>query len=131
MNRTEAVSDFFHNAYKYPDLPIVPIVCGPATDNYAFVIRDSKVGEVCRYGGMILDRRKDFWDMYYFDHREEINEKFGVPVDEDYRMQDAVTAETVSEYLDGIASKAFSMAIILYISTDTEDETKKFEYKGE
>ena len=116
-----------------PDMPI-----------YGFVDRDvvaydggrwlasfgsAYVGEIAIYDGRFYEDRYGFKEEYYYDHSEELCERFGYdPRIRDYvRQQGRCTAEQVAsneeaeqamdKYLDGIADKYFRKAILVNVNT--------------
>lgn len=127
MRCNDGAMDLFRLSYRYPDLPVIPVVY-IGSGQGCLVIRRGELGEVCRYHGMMFTDRDDFEMMYYAKNREDIDKRYGVS---DGRTCGYGIAPEIREYLKTISENAFHKAIIAYIGTDTENTTKDLEYKGD
>lgn len=116
---------------KNPTLPIIPLVdaeiVGDDCGRWMGAFGTSCVGEIAAYDDRYFTDRDDFKDIYYDLNDEELCEKFNFdPGINNYTMDQGkcteaevkVNAENekkLDEYLDKIANKYFSKAIIVYI----------------
>ena len=122
-----------------PDLPVVCMVDGDVVRDdwgrWMAQIGWSDVGEYALYNERFYDDREEFTEDYYIHNDETLDERFGYDVRMSYLdasmfNEDAIKANEEAEkrlnaYLDEVANKAFTKAIIVYI--DTPDDIEEFE----
>lgn len=123
--------------------PELPIICMVDSDivredygRWMAQIGHCEVGEYATYNERFYDDRKEFTEDYY-DHNDEIlDERFGYnprmsyPDAQKRYLKADIEANKEAEarldkYLDEVADRAFTKAIIVYI--DTPDEIEEFE----
>lgn len=125
-----------------PTLPIIAMVNGEIMyEDYGWYlasISDAVVGECACYNERCYDDRNEFKENYYDWNDDALCAKFGYdPRKNDYAVkQGKITAKQFEEnrkcemaldrYLDELADKAFSKAIVIYISPPEEEDYKEF-----
>ena len=123
-------------AAENPDLPVCAMVESDVVCDdsgwWMASFGQVSVGEVAAYNERFYDDRESFKEAYYDDHDEELCEKFQYDPQADayYLSRGLCTAEQVAinneremamdKYLDEIADKYFTKAIIVYVGTPDE-----------
>ena len=124
---------------EYPDLSVIPIVdsevCG---DDFAYYIGsfgEAFVGEYAIYNDKFYDDRDDFKEDYFGYNDDLLCERFGYdPSITKFSVKNGkntpkqldendIREKLMDEYLDNIAEKKFTKAILVYIEgTEVEDD---------
>ena len=126
-----------------PELPIICLVDSDiVSEDFGWWMAQigwSVIGEFVAYNERCYDDRDEFKERYY-DHNEDIlNERFGYNPRMSYRgaqerypkadIEANKEAEArLDKYLDEVADRAFTKAVLVYI--DTPDDIEEFEDKN-
>lgn len=136
----DSIKTLLETIHNNPDLPIICMVDSDiVSEDYGIwmaQIGHCEVGEYATYNERFYDDREEFTEDYY-DHNDEIlDERFGYnprmsypDAQKRYPKADIEAnkeAEArLDKYLDEVADRAFTKAILVYI--DTPDEIEEFE----
>ena len=113
---------------KNPTLPIVPMVdCDVVSEDYGYWMGSfgsASVGEYTCYDDRFFDDREEFKERYYENNDEGLCEKFNYKpwvCDASAYTKEQIEAnkeneKRLEEYLDKVADKYFTKAIIVYIN---------------
>ena len=121
-----------------PELPIICMVesdiVGDDYDRWMAQIGWSVIGEVAAYNGRFYDDRDEFIEVYYSLNDAILDKRFGynpfmsLPGAQKRYLKTDIEANKEAEarldkYLDEVADRAFTKAILVYI--DTPDEIRE------
>lgn len=145
LNTERNTETLLRVAAENPTLPIIAmvdsdVVCGEDYGRWLASIGSISVGEYACYDERYYDDREEFKEDYYNRNDDALCEKFGYhPWRNDCALQQGkITREqydanqesqaALDRYLDEIAERAFSKAIIINIDTPSDADCN--EYKG-
>ncbi len=123
-----------------PELPIICMVDGNIVGEdygrWMAQIGWSEIGEYASYNDRFYNDREEFVEDYYAHNDEILDDRFGYnpsvsyPYAQKRYPKEDIEANKeaearINKYLDEVADRAFTKAILVYI--DTPDEIKEFE----
>ena len=134
------IKTLLETIHNNPDLPVICMVesdiVGDDYGRWMAQIGRSEVGEFASYNERFYNDREEFTEDYYSSNDEILDERFGYnprmsyPDAQKRYLKADIEANKEAEarlnkYLDEVADRAFTKAIIVYI--DTPDEIEEFE----
>lgn len=134
----ENTQNFLRLVKENPDLPIVPMVHYEVIggDDYSYWLGSfgkAVVGEYAIYNDHYFDDRDSFMEEFYDCLSDELNEKFSYnPCIGKYQLEQGLISEEeyeknrknealLDKYLEEVADRAFTKAIIVYIDSSEEE----------
>lgn len=136
------IKEFLKLINENPELPIICMVDGDivgddSCSSWMAQIGRSIVGEFATYNERFYDDREEFTYDYYCHNVEILSERFGYNpfttypdaqkryLEADIEANKEAQTRLLDKYLDEVADRAFTKAIIVYI--DTPEESEEFE----